>query len=172
VKFRYCYCDGNSGRTIFWSGPQSSPKSVRFTLSQRIENLALDVLGQLTRPRFSTGRMRANSLVETDILLAQLRALLRMAHARRALDHRAHPVSGLKPGKRGERGGHSRYSSGRIARTVERAPLLIIRFQQLTWSLPSSCNGFTVHPATISLCILQRTQPPNHHPTSPQRTQT
>lgn len=66
------------------------PKSIRFTFTQRIENLALDTLAQLIRARFSTGRARQTALAECDILLAQLRALLRMAHERRALDHKAY----------------------------------------------------------------------------------
>jgi hypothetical protein len=66
------------------------PKSIRFTFTQRIENLALDILAQLIRARFSIGRARQTALAECDILLAQLRALLRMAHERRALDHKGY----------------------------------------------------------------------------------
>ena len=66
------------------------PKVSRFTFTQRIENLGLDVLEHLVRARFSKGASRRAALAEADIRLAQLRALLRLAHARTMLDHRGY----------------------------------------------------------------------------------
>lgn len=66
------------------------PKAVRFTFAQRIDNAALDVLQQLVRARFGTGRLRGAALAEADLQIAQLRVLLRLAHARQMLDHRGY----------------------------------------------------------------------------------
>jgi hypothetical protein len=66
------------------------PKVWRFTLTQRIDGLALDVLQHLVRARFATGRTRATALADADLALAQMRVLLRLAHARSLLDHRGY----------------------------------------------------------------------------------
>lgn len=66
------------------------PKAWRFTLTQRIDNLGLDVLQHLVRARFSSGRVRGAALQEADLALAQLRVLLRLAHDRHLLDHRGY----------------------------------------------------------------------------------
>lgn len=66
------------------------PKAIRFTFAQRIDNTALNVLEQLVRARFGTGRLRAAALAEADLQIAQLRVLLRLAHARQMLDHRSY----------------------------------------------------------------------------------
>lgn len=65
------------------------PKVLRHTLTNRIESAALDVLEQLVDARFSTGVARRTALQRADRRLAQLRALVRFAHARSVLDHRA-----------------------------------------------------------------------------------
>jgi len=61
------------------------PKRVRPTLSNRIDNVALDVLGRLVEARYS--RDRAPVLKATNLDLEKLRVLLRLAHDRGLLDH-------------------------------------------------------------------------------------
>lgn len=56
------------------------PKSQRFTFGQRLDNLALDGLGLVTRA-LSTGKgeLKVSSLEELALLLEQMRALWRLA---------------------------------------------------------------------------------------------
>jgi hypothetical protein len=58
------------------------PKSVRFTLSGRIDNLALDIIEALVAARYSKGRCRVEYLREIDSKLTRLRVLLRVVHGR------------------------------------------------------------------------------------------
>jgi len=60
------------------------PKRLRFTLTNRIDNLALDVFEQLVVARYS--RDRQPVLERVNLELETLRLLLRVAHERRALD--------------------------------------------------------------------------------------
>lgn len=69
---------------------QRFPKSARFTFAQRIENLALDVLEALVRARFGDRAATRAALTEVDVLLARLRVLVRLSHARALLDHRGY----------------------------------------------------------------------------------
>ena len=66
------------------------PKAVRFTLTQRVENLAIDVLEELVVARYRTGPVRATALETIDLKLARLRALLRLCHSRQALCHKGY----------------------------------------------------------------------------------
>jgi len=66
------------------------PKSVRHTLSVRIENLALDIAELVVRARWSKGQARSERLHEADERLTRLRLLLRIAHARRLLSPSAY----------------------------------------------------------------------------------
>ena len=66
------------------------PKSVRFTLAGRMDNLALDILEHIVEARYSSGRRKAEVLQRADLALARLRALVRLSHARRHLDHRGY----------------------------------------------------------------------------------
>lgn len=63
------------------------PKRLRFTLTNRIDNLALDVFEQLVQARYS--RERQAVLERINLELETLRLLLRMAHDRQVLDTRA-----------------------------------------------------------------------------------
>lgn len=63
------------------------PRRVRFTLSQRIDNLALDIFERLIEARFS--RQRAPILRQINLDLEKLRLLLRLCHSQQILDHRA-----------------------------------------------------------------------------------
>ncbi len=66
------------------------PKSVRFTLSGRIDNLALDILEHIVEARYSSGRRKAEVLRQADLALARLRALVRVSHGRGHLSHRGY----------------------------------------------------------------------------------
>lgn len=66
------------------------PKHIRFTLSARIEERALDVLEALVEARYTRGKAKAQALAGADAHLARLRVLLRLAHTRQHLDHRAY----------------------------------------------------------------------------------
>lgn len=54
------------------------PKSARFTLTQRLQNLALDVTGLLVSARYEPTH-RAVALRECNLVLEQMRFLLRLA---------------------------------------------------------------------------------------------
>lgn len=62
------------------------PKSVRFTLTSRIDNAAIDVLEGLAVARFSGVGEKAEHLARIDTTLTRLRVLLRLAHTQRHLD--------------------------------------------------------------------------------------
>jgi hypothetical protein len=66
------------------------PKSVRFTFSGRIDNLALDIIEALVSARYSKGRGKVEHLREIDSKLTRLRVLLRVAHGRSFLDNRGY----------------------------------------------------------------------------------
>lgn len=59
------------------------PKSVRFTFSSRIDNLALDVLEDVIEARYSRGK--AEILRRANMRLEKLRVLLRICHGQRYL---------------------------------------------------------------------------------------
>jgi len=63
------------------------PKHARHTFAARQEGLALDVLGQLTIARYSSGAREAEALLEADLMLAQLRVLWRLSHKRQLVSH-------------------------------------------------------------------------------------
>jgi len=63
------------------------PKRIRFTLTGRIDNLALDVHEGIVEARYT--RERQPILRRINLDLEKLRLLLRLAHDRRFLDHRS-----------------------------------------------------------------------------------
>jgi len=67
------------------SRTEKLPKRVRPTLANRIDNLALDVLGKLVEARYS--RDKGAVLRSANLDLEKLRVLLRLAHDRALLDH-------------------------------------------------------------------------------------
>lgn len=64
------------------------PRSVRFTLAQRVEDHALDVLELLVVARYQP-RQRAGSLHEANLRLERMRFLLRVAKARTVMSAHA-----------------------------------------------------------------------------------
>lgn len=63
------------------------PKHARFSFAARIDGLALTVMERLVRARWTSGGRKRELLAGADADLAVLRTLLRLAHARRLLDH-------------------------------------------------------------------------------------
>jgi hypothetical protein len=64
------------------------PRSARFSLTQRVENHALDVLELLIVARYQP-RQRAGSLREANLTLERMRFLCRVARARKLMSSRA-----------------------------------------------------------------------------------
>ena len=64
------------------------PKRVRFTLSDRIDNLALDVVEDLVEARYS--RRKKELLKHINLKLERLRVLLRLCHTLHYLPHRSY----------------------------------------------------------------------------------
>lgn len=62
------------------------PKRVRFTLCQRIDNLALDVVEDLIEARYSSNKAKA--LTRANLRLEKLRVLLRVSHKQKHLPSR------------------------------------------------------------------------------------
>ena len=61
------------------------PKTLRHTLTNRIESLAIGILEDVTRAGFTTNKNRA--LRSADDRLNRLRVLLRLAHEMKVLSH-------------------------------------------------------------------------------------
>ena len=70
------------------SRTEKFPKRVRFTLSSRLDNLALDVLEKLIEARYT--RDKSAVLAQANLSLEKLRVLLRICHEERHLDHRGY----------------------------------------------------------------------------------
>jgi hypothetical protein len=64
------------------------PKAVRFTFSSRIDNLALDIIENLTLARYAPPARQRALLAEVDGSLARLRVLVRLSYERRYLGRR------------------------------------------------------------------------------------
>ncbi len=62
------------------------PKKVRFTLSSRIDNLALDLVEHLVEAQFT--RERKTPIRKANLTLDKLRILLRIAHNLTFLPHK------------------------------------------------------------------------------------
>ncbi len=62
------------------------PKRVRFTFSDRINNLALDIMENLIEARYSSQKQAI--LQQANLRLEKLRILLRLAHKLRYLDYK------------------------------------------------------------------------------------
>ena len=64
------------------------PKRARFTLANRIDNLALDIVEDLVEARYS--RDKAAILRRINLRLERLRVLLRLSHRLQYLSHGAY----------------------------------------------------------------------------------
>jgi hypothetical protein len=89
--------DGGAPLFVLWEGiasdllerTQKFPKASRFTFTQRVENLVLDVLELFAGAQWAAGAAKRDKLREADERLLRLRVLLRLCHRRHLLDHRA-----------------------------------------------------------------------------------
>lgn len=63
------------------------PKSVRFTFTTRIDNLALDIMENVVEARYTSGPQKSLILRELDMSLTKMRVLLRLCHKRAYLSH-------------------------------------------------------------------------------------
>lgn len=70
-----------------FSVTEKFPKRVRFTFSERIDNLALDIFEDLVEARYA--REKAPILRRANLRLEKMRLLLRMCHELRHLPHAA-----------------------------------------------------------------------------------
>ena len=73
-----------------WLRPTTEkfPKRARFTLANRIDNLALDIVEDLVEARYS--RDKAAILRRINLRLERLRVLLRLSHRLQYLSHGAY----------------------------------------------------------------------------------
>ena len=58
------------------------PRTARYSIAQRVDNLVLDVMEALVEGRYRTGKRRRDALDESNLLLSRLRVLIRLAHRR------------------------------------------------------------------------------------------
>ncbi|HOZ46738.1 MAG TPA: diversity-generating retroelement protein Avd [Candidatus Hydrogenedentes bacterium] len=70
------------------------PKKVRLTLSNRIDNLALDVAMTLTEAQYT--KSPANAIRQANLLLTKLRILLRLSHTLAFLPHKQYEHASRK----------------------------------------------------------------------------
>lgn len=63
------------------------PKRMRFTLSNRIDNRAIDIFERIVEARYNRNRVPLLTAVNRD--LETLRLLLRLANQRRAIDNKS-----------------------------------------------------------------------------------
>jgi len=93
---------------------QRFPKAVRFTFTSRIDNRAINVLEKLIEARFAKVAGKERLLAAIDVDLDCLRALLRISHARRYLDHAGYESLARGLDEVGHMvGGWTRYAAGR-----------------------------------------------------------
>ena len=70
------------------SRTEKFPKKVRFTLSGRMDNLALDFLERLVEARYT--KDKTGVLEEASLVLEKLRVLARISHDCGHLDHKGY----------------------------------------------------------------------------------
>jgi hypothetical protein len=76
------------------------PKKVRFSFSNRIDNLALDILEGVIEARYS--KEKKEVLRRIDLNMEKLRVLLRMCHDMQYLDHKGYEFAAKKINESGK----------------------------------------------------------------------
>ena len=76
------------------------PKKARFTFSNRIDNLTLDIIEGIIEARYS--RQKKDILRRIDLHMEKLRVLLRMCHDFRYLDHNGYEFASKKINEAGK----------------------------------------------------------------------
>ena len=67
---------------------ENMPKNIRFTLTSRIDNLALDIIEGIIEARYS--RQKREILQRVDLNLEKMRVLMRICQDRQYLDHKGY----------------------------------------------------------------------------------
>jgi hypothetical protein len=65
------------------------PKKIRFTLTTRVDNTALDILENIILYRYDPGA-RKNGFKEINIKFEKLRVFLRLCHRQKYISHQQH----------------------------------------------------------------------------------
>jgi len=76
------------------------PKKIRFTLTNRIDNLALDIIEGIIEARYS--RKKKDVLRRVDLSMEKLRVLLRMCHDLEYLDSKGYEFASKKINEAGK----------------------------------------------------------------------
>lgn len=84
------------------------PRKIRFTLTGRIDNLAVDVMEGIIEARYS--REKKDVLKRIDLSMEKLRILLRMCHDLEYLDHRGYEFASKRINEAGKMAGGWRKS--------------------------------------------------------------
>lgn len=90
------------------------PKRVRFTFTNRLDNLALDTLQAITVAQYTRhSSQKAGLLRAINLKLDQIRVLLRMCHDMEILDHKGYEHASRKIDEAGRMiGGWGRQQEG------------------------------------------------------------
>jgi hypothetical protein len=100
---------------LLWLLPKTGkfPRSVRFTLQQRIDNEALGVLEAILAARYR--RDRTGFLRDVSLGIDKLRVLLRIAHELGHLDHRGYEYAAFHLDEAGRMaGGWIKHAEARL----------------------------------------------------------
>ena len=85
---------------LLFTKTEKFPKSVRFSFTNRINNLALDIIEGIVEARYSTAK--AEILKRVDLQNEKLRILLRICHDLGYLDHKGYEFSSRKINEAGK----------------------------------------------------------------------
>jgi hypothetical protein len=76
------------------------PRKIRFSFSNRIDNLVLDIIEGIIEARYS--RKKKDILRRIDLNMEKLRVLLRMCHDLKYLDHSGYEFASRKINEAGK----------------------------------------------------------------------
>ncbi len=87
------------------------PRKIRFSLSNRIDNLVLDILEGIVEARYSGNKK--DILRRVDLSMERLRVLLRICHDLKHLDHKGFEFASKKINEAGKMVGGWRKQQGK-----------------------------------------------------------
>jgi len=88
------------------------PKKIRFSFSNRIDNLALDIIEGIIEARYSGNKKEI--LRHIDLNMERMRVLLRMCHDLSYLDHKGYECASRKINEAGKMlGGWKKYQESK-----------------------------------------------------------
>ena len=76
------------------------PKNVRFSFSNRMDNLALDIIEGIIEARYQ--KSKKDALRHIDLNMEKLRVLIRMCHDLKYLDHKGYEFASEKINEAGK----------------------------------------------------------------------